>query len=202
LDAEQIYVSFSGYRFGEDVGHVFQSVNYGTEWKDISYNLPEVPVNDLLIHPTRGEIYAATDIGIYYLHPETELWTLLGIGMPVVPVTDMDFDEGEDLLLAATYGRSMYSYRFDFSTSQQELTSNIGMTIYPSPAPSGGRLTVEASSQIKSIDLLSFTGQSTSLLTDYELSTAQVQLPEVPSGSYVIRCHTAAGVESRIFTVE
>ncbi len=202
LDAEQIYVSYSGYRFGEDVGHIFRSVSYGTEWEDITYDLPEVPVNDLIVHPTRGELYAATDIGVYYLLPESQEWRLLGIGMPVVPVTDMDFDVEEDLLLAATYGRSMYSYRFDFSTSQRDLAKPEALIVYPVPARGGEKLTIEAPETITSLELVSLTGSVTTLPCDGTLSSAQIQLPAMPTGNYVIRCLTAGGWLSEMITIE
>ena len=39
---------------GAGVGHVFESIDAGTTWKDISGNLPDVPVNDVVVTPSGG----------------------------------------------------------------------------------------------------------------------------------------------------
>ncbi|MEO5906368.1 MAG: hypothetical protein ABIQ11_06560, partial [Saprospiraceae bacterium] len=43
------YVTFSGFRFGENIGHIYKTINQGSSWTDISANLPDIPINDLIV---------------------------------------------------------------------------------------------------------------------------------------------------------
>jgi len=46
------YATFSGFRgFGDNLGHVFKTTNGGSAWSDISGDLPNTPVNFLVIDP-------------------------------------------------------------------------------------------------------------------------------------------------------
>ena len=133
-DVSQVYVTYSGYRYGEEHGHVFKSEDYGTTWSDISNNLPDIPVNDIL-KDNYGNLFLGTDIGVLASADEGENWEPLGVNMPSVVVNDLHIHENSEYLYVATYGRS--SYKLDISnnilsTSFTTLASAI--TLYPNPA--------------------------------------------------------------------
>ena len=133
-DVSQVYVTYSGYRYGEEHGHVFKSEDYGTTWNDISNNLPDIPVNDIL-KDNYGNLFLGTDIGVLASADEGENWEPLGVNMPSVVVNDLHIHENSEYLYVATYGRS--SYKLDISnnilsTSSTTLASAI--TLYPNPA--------------------------------------------------------------------
>ena len=133
-DVSQVYVTYSGYRYGEEHGHVFKSEDYGTTWNDISNNLPDIPVNDIL-KDNYGNLFLGTDIGVLASADEGENWEPLGVNMPSVVVNDLHIHENSEYLYVATYGRS--SYKLDISnnilsTSFTTLASAI--TLYPNPA--------------------------------------------------------------------
>jgi hypothetical protein len=47
-------------------GHVFRSTNAGQTWSDCSGNLPDIPINALVVDPANVNIvYAASDNGVY-----------------------------------------------------------------------------------------------------------------------------------------
>ncbi len=50
-DAMTAYVTLSGFRYDEYLPHVFKTTNAGISWLDISSNLPDAPVNDIIIDP-------------------------------------------------------------------------------------------------------------------------------------------------------
>ena len=50
-DSRVAYLSVSGYRNGDPKAHVFRTVSGGSAWQDISGNLPDAPVNDLVLDP-------------------------------------------------------------------------------------------------------------------------------------------------------
>ena len=133
-DASTVYVTFSGYRYGEDNGHVFKSDNYGSSWIDISSNLPDIPVNDIL-KDSYGNLFLGTDIGVLASLDEGANWEPLGINMPSVVVNDMYIHEATEFLYVATYGRS--SYKLDIAEDVLGNETNLlasGIEIYPNPA--------------------------------------------------------------------
>ncbi|MEZ5082926.1 MAG: T9SS type A sorting domain-containing protein [Bacteroidales bacterium] len=111
VEENTVYVTFSGYRWDEFLPHVFRSEDKGATWEDISSNLPEVPVNDLIADPEDNAIlYLATDIGVFVSYSLGQSWELLGANLPNVPVNDLDLHNPTRKLVAATFGRSMYTY--------------------------------------------------------------------------------------------
>ncbi|MDJ0835470.1 MAG: hypothetical protein QNK37_03075 [Acidobacteriota bacterium] len=110
-DAATAYVTLSGYRNDEYQPHVLVTRNMGADWTDISANLPEAPVNDLIL--ADGIIFVASDTGVYASADDGGSWQSVGDGLPMVPVNDLDWHREENFLLAATYGRSMYKLDLD-----------------------------------------------------------------------------------------
>lgn len=117
------YATYSGFNSaGQGSGHVFKTSDGGQIWTDISGALPDLPANTVLIDPetaTGGSprmIYVGTDIGIYRLQdvsPTT--WQTFGNGMPFVPVTDLTYNATTRQLIAATYGRGIWTISSRFS---------------------------------------------------------------------------------------
>jgi hypothetical protein len=105
------YISFTGFAGfnGDTAGHVFQTTDGGSTWGDISGNLPNTEVNDLLLDPDRAStIYAATDIGVYWTPDGGAHWAPLGTGLPRMQVLALAFHRASRTLRAATYGRGMW----------------------------------------------------------------------------------------------
>jgi hypothetical protein len=135
-DAQRAYVTFSGYRFDDDIAHVYMTTDAGQSWVNIAGDLPDVPANDVLTDPLLDStLYLATDIAVFFTNNFGNTWSILGSGLPLVPITDLTFHEPTRTLLAATYGRSMYSIVLEFlSSSGSSLTSPIGgLSIFPNP---------------------------------------------------------------------
>ncbi|HEU5469244.1 MAG TPA: glycosyl hydrolase [Actinophytocola sp.] len=110
-DANLAYVSVSGFRNGDPAAHVFRTSNGGSSWQDISGNLPDAPVNDLVLDPRdRTRLYAATDVGAFLTTDNGATWTTPGTGLPLVPISDLEAtDTGSTTVLtAATYGLGIY----------------------------------------------------------------------------------------------
>lgn len=108
-----VYVAVSGYKGDGHQPHVFKSNNNGTDWEDISSNLPQIAVNDILILPedtTDQRLFAATDAGIYYSLNGGTSWERLGNNMPVFSIFDIDYDPQNNKLVAATFARSIMSF--------------------------------------------------------------------------------------------
>ena len=139
IDPSVVYVTYSGYRFGEPVGHVYRSTNYGTDWTDISTSLPDIPVNDI-VQDENGTLYIATDVGVMASATGGIVWEIVGSGMPSLVVTDMHIDENLDLLFAATYGRSAYAVDISEIILDNGNILKSEFAIAPNPADSEFRI--------------------------------------------------------------
>jgi photosystem II stability/assembly factor-like uncharacterized protein len=136
FDPMGAYVALSGYRYHEAMSHIYHTINGGQSWADIGGNLPDVPVNDVVIDTVNNALYLATDAGVFYTYQGSTSWQVLGAALPSVPVTDLRIHYPTMTLLAATYGRSMYKY--DLSTltaiaTIQPWKDKITMRLYPNP---------------------------------------------------------------------
>ncbi|MEM9991188.1 MAG: T9SS type A sorting domain-containing protein, partial [Bacteroidota bacterium] len=114
VDAFTAYVTFSGYRHLDYQPHILVTRDGGAHWFDISANLPEIPINDILLDPQHnGHIYIANDLGVWVTTNRGQAWELLGKELPMTVVTDLELHHPTRSLIAATYGRSMYKYELE-----------------------------------------------------------------------------------------
>lgn len=108
-DDKDVFVTFSGYRWGDDAPYVLHTANGGKSWTDISANLPKAPVNDAAL--VGGKLYVGTDVGVFASNVSNPDWRSVGHGIPQLIVTDMRFVEGNSRLYAATFGMGVWSVK-------------------------------------------------------------------------------------------
>ena len=133
-NANTVYLTLSGYRFGEDMGHVYKSIDFGNNWVDISTTLPDIPVNDIE-QDNFGNLFIGTDVGVLASSDEGINWNVLGENMPSAVVTDLFIHEGIQFLYAATFGRS--TYKIDISGNILNINENnfaSEVKVFPNPA--------------------------------------------------------------------
>lgn len=111
----RIFITQSGFRDDEYVPHIHRSDNNGTSWTDISGDLPQLPVNDLLILPGHADsvLFAATDGGVYATTDGGQNWGRLGDNMPYIPAFDLEHNPVRKELVAATFARGLWTYPID-----------------------------------------------------------------------------------------
>lgn len=99
-----IVVTIPGYN---DSSKVYRTMKDST-WKNISYNLPNVPV--LCAEVDEYGIYVGTDIGVFFLADKDSVWSYFSKGLPTVPVTRIE--EVQDIIgrrvYCSTYGRGIW----------------------------------------------------------------------------------------------
>jgi len=123
FDEEKIYATLSGFRWDESISHVYMSDDLGNSWESISSNLPELPINCIVLDPEKeGNIYIGTDSGIFYSSNGGSNWEGWSHNMPRVPVTDLKIHNPTRKLIAGTYGLSAFSLELD-----QNLTGDINL---------------------------------------------------------------------------
>jgi photosystem II stability/assembly factor-like uncharacterized protein len=107
-DSQTVWATFSGFRNGEDAAHVFKTTNGGETWANVSGNIPNAPVNDVVLDKTRGTVFVGTDVGIFALRNGKKNWVPVGVGLPLAPVLDLRLHSPSATLYASTFGRSMW----------------------------------------------------------------------------------------------
>jgi photosystem II stability/assembly factor-like uncharacterized protein len=103
-----VYATFSGFRNGEDAAHVFKTTNGGETWANISGNLPNAPVNDVVIDVERDTAHVGSDVGVFTLKDDKKNWKATGDALPLAPVLDLRLHAPSDTLYAGTFGRSVW----------------------------------------------------------------------------------------------
>ncbi|MGW7002400.1 glycosyl hydrolase [Streptomyces sp. NPDC054933] len=115
-DPAHVYAVYGAYSRkwipGAGVGHVFESKNGGTTWKDISGNLPDLPADALVI--AKGRLILATDHLVYTADVKDPThWARLGRGLPSSVTTDVTLYPSGDTVVAATHGRGLWRLKLD-----------------------------------------------------------------------------------------
>jgi hypothetical protein len=107
------WISYLGYNqtTASTPGHVF-SVTYDPSTGSVSVqsvdnNIGNQPVN-AVVEDTNGDLYAATDFGVYKLPNGGNTWAPAAAGLPVVTVASLTINPAARQLLAATHGRGAY----------------------------------------------------------------------------------------------
>ncbi|HEY7045002.1 MAG TPA: hypothetical protein VH419_15135 [Nocardioidaceae bacterium] len=108
-NARTVYLTFSGYREGDNSAYVLRTRNNGQTWTDITANLPHAPVNDLAVVGDR--LYVATDVGVFTSPASRPRWTAYGSGMPQLVTTDLRYVPENATLYVATFGMGVWSIK-------------------------------------------------------------------------------------------
>lgn len=161
FDEATIYVTFSGYRFDDYLPHVLKSTDYGLTWEDLSSNLPEIPINEIVIDPFIPEqYYLATDLGVFFTSNDGASWQILGNDLPSTVVADLDLHEDSRKLLAGTFGRSMYVYELPsepLAATEEEF--NTLVTLYPNPTDAVLNIEIDSNLDVQEMVIIDNSGK-------------------------------------------
>jgi hypothetical protein len=177
-----------------------QFVNQNPGWIDWSgappTELPDAPVNALLVDAPAGLIYAATDVGVFMSPTSAPSWTEVGpeagVGasgfLPEAPVTSLQMFNPNPTtknLVASTYGRGIWNFALMSGPSYTNAISNSPQTIFPAQtAIFNGTLTAQ-DGYASSVNL-SCTGASPAICTVQPNSAT-------PPARYTVTAGGAAG---------
>jgi sugar lactone lactonase YvrE len=110
------YAVFNGYSRrwipGGGVGHVFETLNGGASWTDISGNLPDIASDALVL--AHGQLALATDAGVFTAaegQGAATSWSRLGTGLPNASVNDLTVGPN-GYIYAGTHGRGIWRISF------------------------------------------------------------------------------------------
>ena len=124
-DPQTLWVAVSGF-FGPGV---FQSIDGGENWTDISAGLPKIPVYTVIQNNQaieEVELFAGTELGVYFKKGDEE-WVPFNTGFPNVIVTELEMHyasaPSQSKLRASTYGRGLWETRIAFESSPMQYIS-------------------------------------------------------------------------------
>jgi hypothetical protein len=133
------YVTVMGFTGGP--GHVWKTANFGANWSDFTSNLPDSPVNAIVVDPVNAQVYVGTDVGVFISSTSTATWTEVGPTpgptqtgfLPNVAVTALGLfnSGGEELLRASTYGRGVWQWPVAATPDFRLSISNLPLTAFP-----------------------------------------------------------------------
>jgi hypothetical protein len=111
------WVSFSGYNAytPKAPGHVFQVTfdprSGKATWRNVSYDLGDQPVTDVVRDLRTGALYASTDLSVYALRQGANRWRVAAPGLPRTSTFALAISQKGRVLWAATHGRSAWKLR-------------------------------------------------------------------------------------------
>jgi hypothetical protein len=134
------YITVMGFTGGP--GHVWQTINAGATWSDWTGNLPDSPVNAIVVYPGLLQVYVATDVGVFAGSTAVPgVWTELGPEpgngqsgfLPNAAVTALGVfsSGGQQLLRASTYGRGVWQFNLVTTPDFDINVSNTPLTVFP-----------------------------------------------------------------------
>lgn len=101
--ASTVYATYSG----TGTHHIFKTTNSGGSWSDINGDLPDIPVNHVLVNPANSlNLFIGTDLGLFSTQDGGTTW-VKDYGIPNSAVNMLGLTS-DDYLLVATHGRGMF----------------------------------------------------------------------------------------------
>ena len=85
-------------------GPVYNPATGTATWTDLSYDLGDIAVTDLVRDDVTGDLYAASDFGVSRLASGDTTWTLAAAGMPSAEVAGLTVVPSARKLYAAGHG--------------------------------------------------------------------------------------------------
>lgn len=196
-NVNRVFVTLSGYRYGEDDGNVYRSSNRGQIWGAIGQALPDIPVNDI-VKDGAGRVYLATDVGVFGAATDGYNWEVIAGNLPSVVVTDLHIQEASDVLYAATYGRSIY--KLNLSTvilGAPEIAETTATSVAPNPAKNFTTVTLAESATTILIEVFDALGRAVGLFRFENERKVQLPVSNLKTGMYFLQIKTARSTQTK-----
>ncbi len=108
-NTNHILLTFSNY----GVNSIWESFNAGASWTSVEGNLPDIPVRWALFNPNNNDqALIATDLGVFStdnLNGTNTDWQQSVNGLANVSVHMLQYRESDNLVMAATHGRGVFT---------------------------------------------------------------------------------------------
>ncbi len=196
---DTLLVTFSNY----GVPSVWLTVNGGATWKNVEANLPDMPVRWGIFHPKSGkQVMLATEAGIWTtdnILAQNVIWSPDNAGLANVRTDMLKFRKSDNMVLAATHGRGMFTTTwapsYTNSVGNQSIVSD-GMKVFPNPTH--GRFEVKLDNPSNStLTLLDISGRivlNETITGQTGIWQKSFNLSKEPKGIYLVKVTTGGNV--------
>jgi photosystem II stability/assembly factor-like uncharacterized protein len=126
------FVTFDGHRTDDYNIYLFETSDYGENWKAIRNGIPDSAgtLHVMREHPRNPNLlFAGTEFGLWVSWDHGGNWTALKNNFPTVPVDDIEIQAQQNDMVLATHGRSIWIFddltpieRFDSGVANSDLT--------------------------------------------------------------------------------
>ncbi|MFN8277517.1 MAG: T9SS type A sorting domain-containing protein [Chitinophagales bacterium] len=191
--AQEVWITLSGYN---DSMKVFSSTDGGVNWVNKTDNLPNVPVNCMMVDTGSAvrDRYIGTDVGVFFRNDTMSQWNYFASGLPNTPVTDFSIYYPTGLLRAATFGRGIWETKLSRGYPDKT-TSGIATAqvheVKMTPNPSYGRVYLnrnEMADATWTVQVLSLSGEILAQNNwQQEKRDVVLNLDHLSAGLYLVR---------------
>jgi hypothetical protein len=180
---------------------VYKTGNGGISWQNISYNLPNLPVNCIKQIPGTNNLIVATDIGVYVLMGGTTTWVNNSAGLPNVIVSDIEFNPALNKAYVSTFGRGIWETSLSIlsSVNENEAGAVIDFKLFPTVNNGSFNLEIDQADNalLEIIDVMGRVVHSEKM----NYNSKQFNL-KLASGAYYARINSGKRLGVKKFVVE
>lgn len=150
---DHIILTVSNY--GQNINKIFYTTDGGVTWDSKHGDLPDMPVRASFMNPEdSNEVVLGTELGIWQTTnflSANPTWTKSPGDIGTVKVMSLDYRPSTRTLLAATYGRGVYTTKSsNLSTNDVSVKRDL-FQVYPNP--SRGTFKLNLASKYKEVDV-------------------------------------------------
>lgn len=149
-DQSTIYALFNNHKQGDFKPYALKSKDLGRSWTNIARTLPNRHITWSIVEdPIKpGLLFLGTEFGLFFSLDDGAQWIQLKAGVPTVAFRDLEIQERENDLVAASFGRGMFildDYSLLREISEEKLDQAISLFpvkdpwLYVEANPIGGR---------------------------------------------------------------
>lgn len=201
---DQLFVTFHNY----GVNSVWYSPDGGTTWENKEGNLPDIPVKCILQNPLAPtEIIIGTELGIWSTDDITAAspdWFPSDNGMLDIRVLDLDLRASDNMVLATTHGRGMFTNKFSVLSVDDQASPLEQLVLYPTV--SNGEFNLQAAIALgeAQLEVYTMTGQKVNTfgLDINRLSPINIDLKGLAAGMYFLKINVEGNSVTKRFIIE
>jgi hypothetical protein len=158
MNADHVIITLGGYGNSSYVYETNNALAAVPTWKNITGNLPSMPVYDAVIDVDDSKrIVLGTDLGVWYTEDGGANWVEGNDGMARVPVFEIrgyEWRPWEGMTMyVGTHGRGFFRSR-TLLTSTKNVKDNTALKVVVYPNPTSDRATVTVQSKVKEAAVL------------------------------------------------
>lgn len=176
---------------------VYLSEDGGQSWEPFRLNLPNFAALALCWQNDEFDgLYVGMNYGVFFIDNTRDEWVAFTNHLPNVIINELEINEKEERLYAATYGRGLWSSPIVGATSSlgdPEVSTT--MEVYPNPARSQITIQMDKPHPAGSaIRLFNSNGQPVRYLEDIRSSQLQMNVGELSRGVYYLQVTNPNGM--------